>query len=192
MTLSRRKFVGAAWTAGVTGFITKGASAAGATVSADPLVLRNEHLLVRISRETGCVQRVESGDQVWNLEGAGMRLHVPAPEHRFHYLTESHAVKPRIESDEQQAVITWAGFESQRMGKLDIEVKETVRVQDAGVHFSYEIRNGSPAVIESYTYPRLKNIKPPAGDKHLTQASWGYSGMSSTKLWPTFGNQVGY
>ncbi len=192
MTLSRRKFMGKALTAGVSGFIVNGTPSVAAAASADLLVLGNEHLLVTISRETGCVLKVESKDQVWNLEGAGMRLHVPAPEHRFHYLTENHAGKPRIESDDKQAVLTWTGFESQRMGKLDIEVKETVRLQDAGLHFSYEIRNGSQAVIESYTYPRLKNMKPPAGDKHLTQASWGYSGMNSTKLWPTFGNQVGY
>jgi hypothetical protein len=42
------------------------------------------------------------------------------------------------------------------MGKLDIEVKESVqRPEGARPLFSYQIRNGSPAVIESYTYPRL-------------------------------------
>ena len=95
----------------------------------------SEHLLVTISRETGCVTKLESKDQVWNLEGAGMRLHVPAPEHRFHYLTERHAGRPQIESDDKQAIITWTGFESQRMGKLDIEVKETVRLRRRGRSF---------------------------------------------------------
>ena len=108
-------------------------------------MLGNEHILVTLSRETGCVIRLESIDQVWKLDGAGMRLQVPAPEHRFHYLTEHHAGKPRIESDDKRAIITWAGFESQRMGKLDIGVKETIRLQDAGAHFSYEIHNGSQA-----------------------------------------------
>ena len=136
--------------------------------------------------------KLESKDQAWKMQGAGMRLHVPAPEHRFHYLNERHAGTPRIESDGAQATITWAGFESDRMGKLDIEVKQSVRLEGAGVHFSYEIRNGSQAVIESYTYPRLKGLKPPAGDKNMRQVAWDYSGMGSSSLWPSFGNQVGY
>ncbi len=192
MALSRRKFLGAALTAGASGLMINGAAARSAAASPELLSLESEHLLVTISRETGCVTKLQSRDQAWNLEGAGMRLHVPAPEHRFHYLTERHATRPKIESDNKQAIITWTGFESQRMGKLDIEVKQTVRLEGAGARFSYEIRNGSRAVIESYTYPRLQNLKPPSGEKHLAQASWSYSGMSSPSLWPTFGNQVGY
>jgi hypothetical protein len=117
---------------------------------------------------------------------------VPAPEHRLHYLTERHAGKPRIETNGKRATITWSGFESDRMGSLDIVVIESVRFEGKGVRFSNEIRNGSDAVIESYTYPRLKGLKPPSGDKRLTQASWNYAGMGSSSLWPKFGNQVGY
>ena len=171
MALSRRKFLGAALTAGASGLMSDGEAARSAAASPDLLVLESEHMLVTVSRETGCVTKLQSRDQAWNLQGAGMRLHVPAPEHRFHYLTERHAARPTIESDNTQAAITWSGFESQRMGKLDIQVKETVRLEGAGVHFSYEIRNGSEAVIESYTYPRLQNLKPPSGERHLAQAS---------------------
>lgn len=192
MSLSRRKFLGTALTVSASGLMVDSVTSHAATAPGELFVLESDHLVVTLSRETGCVAKLESKDHAWHLEGAGMRLHVPAPEHRFHYLTERHAAKPRIEADNKQAVVTWVGFESQRMGKLDIEVKETIRLEGAGIHFSYEIRNGSNAVIESYTYPRLKNLKPPAGDKHLTQSSWNYSGMNSTPLWPTFGNQVGY
>jgi hypothetical protein len=135
---------------------------------------------------------LESKDHAWKLQGAGLRLHVPAPEHRFHYLTERNSGTPRIESGVAHAAITWTGFQSDRMGSLDIEVKESVRLEGAAVHFSYEIRNGSQAVIESYTYPRLRGLKPPAGDKKMRQAAWSYSGMGSSGLWPAFGNQVGY
>jgi hypothetical protein len=190
MAFSRRKFLGAALSAGASGLMV-GADAPTAA-AADPLILENEHLLLAIDRETGCVDKLESKDQAWKLQGAGMRLHVPAPEHRFHYLTERHAARPKIESDGKQATIAWSGFESDRLGKLDIEVKESIRLEGAGVHFSYEIRNGSQAVIESYTYPRLKGLKPPSGDKNMRHAAWGYSGMSSASLWPIFGNQVGY
>jgi hypothetical protein len=192
MTLSRRKFLGTALTAGASGLIANVAAPSAAAAAPDLLVLENEHLLVAINRETGCVEQLESRDQAWKLQGAGMRLHVPAPDHRFHYLTERHAGKPHIESNGKQARITWVGFESDRMGNLDIEVKETVRLEGAGVHFSYEIRNGSQAVIESYSYPRLKGLKPPSGDKNMRQATWGYTGMGSASLWPTFGNHVGY
>ena len=148
MALSRRKFLGAALTAGASGFIVDGA-ASSAAASPDLLVLESDQIQLTISRETGCIAKLESKDHAWQLDGAGMRLHVPAPEHRFHYLTEHHAGKPHIELDGKQAIITWTGFESQRMGKLEIEVKETVRLEGAAVHFSYVIRNGSQAVIES-------------------------------------------
>jgi hypothetical protein len=192
MTISRRNFLGTALTAGASGLIVNAATASAAVTTPDLLVLENDHLLVTINRETGCVDKLESKDHAWKMQGAGMRLHVPAPEHRFHYLTERQAGKPRIESDGTHATIIWNGFESDRMGKLDIEVKELVRLDGASVHFSYEIRNGSQAVIESYTYPRLKGLKPPSGDKHMRQVAWNYSGMGSNTLWPTFGNEVGY
>jgi hypothetical protein len=192
MTLSRRKFLGTALTAGASGLIVNAAPASAAAPTPDLLVLESDHWLVAIDRETGCVAKLESKDQAWKMQGAGMRLHVPAPEHRFHYLTERHAEKPRIESDSAHAAMTWTGFESDRLGKLDLEVRESVRLEGAGVHFSYEIRNGSQAVIESYTYPRLKGLKPPAGEKHMRQVAWNYGGMGSASLWPTFGSQVGY
>jgi hypothetical protein len=192
MTLSRRKFLGSALAAGASGLMANAAAASTAAGSPDLLVLENDHVLVAIDRETGCVDRLESKDQAWKMRGAGMRLHVPAPDHRFHFLTERDTGRPGIESDGTHAIITWSGFESSRIGKLDIEVREYVRLEGAGVLFSYEIYNSSQATIESYSYPRLKGLKPPSGDKHMRQVAWSYSGMSSTNLWPTFGNQVGY
>lgn len=192
MTISRRQFVATTLTIGASGFIADAKVPSAAAAAPDLLVLENDSLLVAIDRATGCVDRLESKDQAWKLRGAGMRLHVPAPEHRFHFLTERQAGKPHIESDGKQATITWVGFESGRMGKLNIEVRESVRLDGAGAHFGCEIHNNSQAVIESYTYPRLTGLKPPNGDKHMQQAAWSYSGMYSANLWPSFGNEVGY
>ena len=190
MALSRRRFLGSALGAGAAGLVAAPVARAAAE-GVDLLVLKNEHWTVAIDRATGCVTSLESV-QGWRLHGAGMRLHVPAPEHRFHYLTEKHAGAPRIESDSSHAAITWAGFTSRRMGKLDIEVRQQVRLEGEAVHFSYEIYNSSAAPIESYTYPRLTGLKPVAGNTTLQQAAWSYSGMSSVGLWPMFENQVGY
>lgn len=192
MALSRRRFLGSALTAGASGLIAHAAAPGVAAAAPDLLILENDSLLVVIDRQTGCTTRIESRDQAWKLKGAGMRLHVPAPDHRFHYLTERNTSKPRIESDGKQATITWAGFESDRMGKLDIEVKESIRLDGAGVRFSYELRNHSQAVVESYSYPRLAGLKPPSGDKAMRQVTWNYGGMSSARLWPSFGYEVGY
>jgi Domain of unknown function (DUF6259) len=192
MSLSRRNFLGTALTAGASGLFAKGNSLRAQTAAPDVLNLENDSLLVAIDRATGCVVSLETKDGAWKMQGAGMRLHVPAPDHRFHFLTEAHTGKPQIDADSEQATITWRGFESARMGKLDIEVKETVKVAGGGVRCNYEIRNRSGAVIESYTYPRLKGIKPPSGDDRMRQSGWGYSGMNSMSLWPTFGNSVGY
>jgi hypothetical protein len=190
MTISRRNFLGTALSAGVAGFTAN--CQASAAAPPDLLLLQSDALLVAIDRATGCLGRIETKDHAWQIGGGGMRLHVPAPDHRFHYLSEHQAAKPRIESDNIHATITWSGFESERMGMLDIDLKQTIRLAGNAVHFSYQIRNGSPAVIESYTYPRLVGLKPPAGDKHLSQAAWSYSGMGSSSLWPAFTNHVGY
>src|SRR5579863_2954305 len=193
MALSRRKFLSTALTAGASGILASpAASAEIAAVEPDLLTLQNNHWIVSLDRATGCIASLESRDQGWKLQGAGLRLHVPAPDHRFHYLTEHHAAAPRVESDANRATITWAGFTSDRMGKLDIEVRESIRLEGPALQFSYEIYNSSPAVIESYTYPRLANLKPAPDDQRLRQAAWSYSGMSSVSLWPVFGNEVGY
>jgi hypothetical protein len=191
MTFSRRKFLGTALTASVSGLIAP-ASAQTAAAGPDLLNLESDSLLVSIDRKTGCIDRIRSKDGAWKLQGAGMRLHVPAPDHRFHFLTERHSKPSSIERAIKHATITWSGFESDRMGKLDIEVKQSIELVGAAVHFSYEIRNGSPAIVESYTYPRLAGLKPPTDDKRLHQAAWRYSGMGSSSLWPYFGNEVGY
>lgn len=191
MSISRRKFLGTALTAGSAGALLNPGLKAG-SAAAKPLVLENDRLLIAINRETGCVDRLESKDQIWKLRGGGLRLHIPAPGHRLHYLTERNAGSPGIESNGQGAVITWPGFQSDRLGKLDIEVRESVRLVGAGAHFSYEIRNGSRYGLESYTYPRLAGLRPPVSDRTLRQAAWSYSGMSSSNLWPSFGNEVGY
>ena len=179
MTYSRRKFLGTALTAGASGLIAHASTQTAAT-EPDLLRLESDSLLVSIDRQSGCIHRIDSKDSAWKLQEAGMRLHVPAPDHRFHFLTEKQAGAPRIESDGSQATITWAGFESDRLGKLAIEVRQSVRLVGSGVHFSYEIRNGSSAVIESYTYPRLKGLKPPGGDKAMRQVAAAYSGMGSS------------
>ncbi|MGA9062588.1 MAG: DUF6259 domain-containing protein [Terracidiphilus sp.] len=192
MALSRRKFLGTAFTVGASGLIAHASSARTDEAAPDLLKLENDRMLAAIDRQTGCIVGLESKDSAWKLQGAGMRLHVPAPEHRFHYLTERDATSPRIEEQGNHATITWTGFASDRMGKLDIEVKESIRLAGAGVQFSYQIRNGSHVIIESYTYPRLAGLKPPAGDKRLRQAAWKYSGIGINSLWPSFGNEVGY
>ena len=107
MTVSRRRFLGTALTAGATGLIVNGKPTAAAAALPDLLVLESDAMLVAIDRATGCVDRVESKDHAWQMRGGGMRLHVPAPDHRFHYLSEHHAAKPRIDSDRTHATITW-------------------------------------------------------------------------------------
>ncbi len=190
---SRRKFLGTSLTAGAAGLFPNIASPESVRAAGETVVLESDQIRVAIFRESGCVQELATKDGAWKFQGAGMRLHVPAPDHRFHYLTErSSTGKPRIEADGRQALITWSGFESDRLGKLDIEVKQSIQLVGSSVHFSYQIRNGSQATIESYTYPRLKGLRPPPAKKRMSQVAWSYSGMSSQSLWPSFGNQVGY
>ena len=121
MTISRRRFIGTALTAGATGLVAKGAMPEG---NGDLLLLESHAMRLAIDRATGCLNRIESKDGAWRMRGGGMRLHVPAPDHRFHYLSEHHAAKPHIESDGTEATIRWSGFASERMGKLDIDVRE--------------------------------------------------------------------
>ena len=192
MAISRRTFLGISLAASASG-VLEGARKIEAEASApDLLVLENDQVAISLNRRTGCVESLFAKQQDWKLRGAGMRLHVPAPEHRYHYLTERNAGPPAIELSANSATLTWTGFNSDRLGKLDIEVKESIRLDGAGVHFSYQIRNGSKFVVESYAYPRLAGLKPADGDKTLRQVAWGYSGMASNSLWPNFGNEVGY
>ena len=192
MPISRRGFLGTALAASASGLVTGAAAPAATPTAAGRLVLENEHLLVVIDRETGCVENLESKDGAWKMRGGGMRLHVPAPQHRFNFVTESNAGRPAIDQQDSLATITWRGFENDRLGNLEIEVKQTIRLVGARIEFSYQIHNNSSAVIESYTYPRLRGLRPPAGEHHMNQLSWGYSSMDAVRIWPDFQNRVGY
>lgn len=192
MRFSRRKFLGATLAAGAAELIGSRARGDVSSTGRSLLALENEQVLVRIDRATGCVEKLECKDGTWSMQGAGMRLHVPAPEHRFHFLTENNFGQPKIAVDERQATVTWNGFKSPRMGQLDIKVKQSIRLIGPRVEFSYEIRNGSTATIESYTYPRLKGLLPPKGDRIMNEVTWGYSSMNTFRLWPNFDNNVGY
>lgn len=192
MDHSRRKFLSNVLAAGASGCVVNLNAQSINIAPPNVLTLENDHWHLTLDKKTGCIAKLESKTQGWKVQGAGMRLHVPAPEHRFHYLSEQQASEPYIESSRNQVDIIWRGFVSERMGKLEIEVKETIRLDEAALNFSYQIRNGTQAVIESYTYPRLMGLKPPANDKHMRQVAWGYSGMNADSLWPSFGNEVGY
>lgn len=192
MPLSRRSFLSTALTASASGIVAASAAPRAAAAEPDLLTLENQHWTVVLDRLTGCITTLENRTQGWKFRGAGLRLHVPATDHRFHYLSEKQASAPRIDAGNDHVSITWVGFTSERMGKLDIEVRQSIRLDGPAIQFSYEIYNSSPAVIESYAYPRLIGLKPPSGESHLRQSAWSYSGMSSISLWPVFGNEVGY
>ena len=192
MTISRRQFLGTALTASASGLLLNTAEPTMSAETSDRVSITNDHLLIEVNCATGCLNRFESKHHGWTLKGAGMRLHVPAPNHRYHFLNEKSTGRPVIESNGNDLAITWHGFQSERLGLLDIEIKQSIRLEKAGVHFNYNIRNGSGHEIESYTFPRLAGLFPPGGDKSLQQAAWGYSGMHSSSMWPTFSNEVGY
>jgi hypothetical protein len=192
MPISRREFLGTTLAASASGLVAGATTPAAAQTAGGRIVLQNDNLQVAIDRETGCVERIESKDGAWRMRGGGMRLHVPAPQHRFNFVTESNTGRPAIDLNDNQVTIRWRGFDNERLGKLDIEVKEAIRLDEKRVEFSYEINNNSHAVIESYTYPRLKGLRPPAGERQMNQLSWGYTSMDRASLWPDFQNHVGY
>ena len=103
ISFSRRKFLGTSLTAGAAGLLGNIASPSSADTSPDMVILQNDQIRVSILSESGCVQELATKDGAWKLQGAGLRLHVPAPDHRFHYLSERSTNKPLIEADDKQS-----------------------------------------------------------------------------------------
>jgi hypothetical protein len=193
MPISRRGFLSKALQATTSATLLTTLPYKAQAQTPDHLTLENEHTHITLDRNTGTIVTLQTKDGAWNLQGNGLRLHVPAPEHRLNYLTERNAPSPTIVSTTPNSVtITWLSFTSDRLGKLDIQLIQTIQLHGPAIHFAYTIHNATPYTIESYTYPRLTGLKTPAPDTALHSLSWNYSSLSSSPLYPNFSNHVGY
>lgn len=89
MSILRRKFLGSALTASAAaGVLLHAGEEPAVAETPNLLAIENDDLAIAIDRRTGCLDRLESKDGSWKLKGGGMRLHVPVPDHRYHYLTD--------------------------------------------------------------------------------------------------------
>ena len=167
--------------------------------AADTLVLENAHLQAVFDRKNGALLTLQNLETGWRVEdraryGAAFRLQAPLPDRHYHFLTEQEnpVESAEVEAGGSAAHFVWRNLRSPHAGTLDITLRTTVSLGEAGLVFSTDIENRSKLPVESLAYPILGDLAIPPHDQALDQGGWGYGAMARTQLFPRFTNQPGY
>ena len=201
VVLTRRKFFGAGvGLAGLAAVIKPAGSTEGAAEAAKTVIfLENSRLRAEFSSVSGALIGLTDKSTGWNLLREGgptfaFSLHVPLPDRRAHFLTETGNPLAAAEksTDGQTVTFRWARLSSPETGPLAIDLAATATLDATGLCFELTIRNGSPYVIESAGYPIFSDLVMPAGSKKLSYVKLDYAHGSVTELAPHFKGGAGY
>ena len=192
MGVDRRTFIGASMALAATRLDAR-------TIGASSLVtLENARLRIDFDRARGTILGIIDKQSGWRVRGqrdaAALRLHVPLPERRAHFLTEADAKRVRVEpsADGTAVRLTWSAFESPIAGALPITVAATARLVAAGLEFVVETDNPSAHPVESIAYPILPHVPAPPEAQKLELWGMDYSQANRASLWPDFTANAGY
>ena len=194
--ITRRSFLAGAATVGALSGVPSVARSE--AVPAEPLVLENDRLRVVFDRRYGSLLSLENRDTGWHVQdrarfGSAFRLQVPMPDRHYHFVTEkSNPVESVQLLSATSAEVVWSHLASPNAGELDITLRTTVALGDAGVSFTTDIDNRSKLPVETLAYPVIGDLSIPFRAKELYQGGWGYGVMSRRQLFPRFTNEPGY
>ena len=192
MDIDRRTFLGAALALAARGSEARSGGAGGFAT------LENERLRVDFDRGRGTILSIIDKQSGWRVQGdsdaAAFRLHVPLPERRAHFLTESDARRVHVEplADGTSVRLSWSAFESPLAGALPITVTATARLVAAGFEIVVDTDNQSAHPVESVGYPILPHVPPPPKADKLELWGMDYSQATRATLLPDFTVNAGY
>lgn len=157
-------------------------------------------LVAEFDGRTGALVELVSKATGWRVQGRGelgrsWRLMAPLPKRRNHTIDAEEQAPPETAARDGGRTVrfAWRGLQSRAAGPLDIEVEQTVTLDEAaGLRFETTVRNGSPLVIESLSSPCLGDLAMPGPDEPLELMHPSYCGMARRPLAPHFSGDIGY
>jgi len=169
--------------------------------------LENESLSLQFDHETGTLTGLQSVATGWKILhrphlGLSFRLLVPLrPSADWHDPAPRnnpvHGEKQKLSTliltpDHQAATFTWEEVESEKGGKLPIQVTLEVRLSARQALFTMTIENHSPYIIENAYCPYLGDVQHPPDEAWFKTFLAGYANPQEWMLWPRYDNMRGY
>ncbi len=164
---------------------------------AGEIVLENKNLKAVLSEANGSLEQLTVKKTGWQIQcrpelAQSFLLHVPLPNQRFNPVYGKKQTLPDMQRVGNQVIFTWKNLKSDKDGVLDIEFKGKIELNDDGLVFSAKIKNNSPNVIETVSWPFLGDLSKPAGSDQLHHLAIHYGGLKKLELYPKFANDPGY
>jgi hypothetical protein len=164
----------------------------------EDVVLENDALRLRFSRQTGCLIELVARETGWYVLdrpelGLSFRLMVPLPGRRNNpvYGERQAALALTLDPDGQRLTLVWNGVESLHGGHHDVIVTEQVQLTGRQAIFAVSIENHSPYPVENVYAPYLCDVRPPAGSSTFAAFTYDYATAQEWPLAPSYQTHFG-
>jgi hypothetical protein len=168
-------------------------------VSGKQIVLENTYERIAFDEQSGAIVEFTNKATGWHLQGPpqlgeSFRLFVPTPERSYNPVlgARNHLASFHRSPDGTSVELVWSGLDSEYLGKLDIELRGTVRLEGSTVAFSMDVVNHSPYTLATVSWPVLGALSRPPNASSMTVSHPEYGNMTVEELYPSFHNSQGY
>lgn len=166
-------------------------------LSAQQIVLENEHLYLAFDQHTGALVKFVSKVTGWQWQtapefGESFRLFVPTPDRSYNPVLGSRNTLTSFEksADGKSLHLVWSNLQSEYQGKLDITLRGRVHLEGDTVGFDMTVENHSAHTISSVSWPILGGLARPKQSPPMRLATLVYAGLNISPLYdPSFPNQ---
>jgi hypothetical protein len=154
-------------------------------------------LALSFSEENGSLVTLYSKLSNWPILdreqlGLSWRLMLPLEGRRNNNAWGHLQKKPSCKQTENAVSFIWDGVISEYGGHHNIIITTCCQLKNDQAVFSMKIENHDTVYVENVYYPYLGDIRRPKDAETFTLMHGGYSGMSETRLYPSFPNTRGY
>lgn len=154
--------------------------------------LETGSLLLRFSERNGALVSMVSKKTGWVIErrpelGLSWRLLVPVHDELRNNPVFGEKQKLTSAQVQQDGVLfTWKGVESERAGRLDIDVTLNIKIEGEQAVWYMAIDNHSPYIVESVYSPYLGDLTRPEDAEWFKTFLYDYNRAQQWNLWPVF------
>ncbi|MGH9615090.1 MAG: DUF6259 domain-containing protein [Acidobacteriaceae bacterium] len=161
--------------------------------------LEDEQVRWTFDRQSGALLLLENKQTGWRIQNgpthsSGFRLHVPLPNRSVHFVTEkgNPLADLKVAADGKSLEMTWAELRTPHAGRLDITIRTSLALTEAGLICHSYVENRSKYPVDSISFPVFADLRAPGNGTKLEEDNWSYGGMDKTPLLPNFPDGMGY
>jgi hypothetical protein len=116
---------------------------------------------------------------------------VPLPERTMHVIDGLNQRPAAVTQTPSRVEFTWESLRSQYAEMVDIRLRCSASLSEAGLRFEISVKNSSPYPVESLAWPYFGDLQRPANGQ-FRRANCTYCTLVYMRLSPEFPNERGY